>query len=222
MIKKQLALGSLVLLGGTLLAGCGAPRHLAATPTGNGHHKVSDTAHSGDVYTSSGPSTPIPSSNFSGSSSPSTVQTGFKTYRNIPYHFSLQYPTTWTPMGSSVDGGGQSFIFDTHLPAFSNHGFGLDVPHHLAVINAVAVYNAAHMTYAKARRPNNPFITSYHVEKYETGYEIQEQQKRGMELSYSIMFFNQTYVKTLMVVVPNQLPYKQIALAVVKSYNPLS
>ncbi len=209
--RPRLIIGG--LLGSLALAGCGVSGHLSATPTGNGAYQVPGTAHTSDAS--------IPASN---SSRTDTVLSRFNTYRNTLYHFSLSYPKNFTPLPSPTDSDGKSFIFKTHVASYSNQGEGfIGVPKQAAVIDAVGVYNAAHMTYAKAKkRPNNPFITSYHVGKYGTGYEIQEHQRRGMELSYSIMFFNQTYVKTLKVVVPNQTQYKQIALAVVKSFNPLS
>ncbi len=53
MIKKHRALGSLVLLSGPLLAGCGVSGHLSATPTGNGKYNVSGTVHTSGVPTSS-------------------------------------------------------------------------------------------------------------------------------------------------------------------------
>ncbi len=69
---KHLALGSVVLLGGTLLAGCGVSGHLSATPTGNGNYNVSGTVHTSGVSTSPSPSNTTPTSNTSGASSTST------------------------------------------------------------------------------------------------------------------------------------------------------
>ena len=69
---KQLALRSLVLVGSTLLAGCGVSGHLSATPTGNGNYNVSGTVHPSGVSTSPSPSNTTPTSNTSGTSSTST------------------------------------------------------------------------------------------------------------------------------------------------------
>lgn len=153
-----------------------------------------------------------------------TAMQGFSIYRNAMYKFSFQYPQDWKQLTSAMDGGGSTFVFNTKLSNFTNQGAGIsNIPKNDAVINAVGVYNAANQTYADIKnKPNDPSIISYQVTKYAGGYEVNEVQKKGTALWFTVEFLDKTYVKTLQVVVPNQTDFKQIASKIVSSYNPLS
>lgn len=152
------------------------------------------------------------------------VNSGFSICRNTMYKFSFQYPQNWKLLTPAMDGGGTTFIFNTKLNNFTNQGAGiLHVPKNDAVINAVGVYNVANQTYANIKnKPSDPSIISYQVTKYADGYEVNEVQRKGTALWFTVKFLDKTYVKTLQVIVPDQANYKQLATEVVKSYNPIS
>ena len=57
-----MVLGSSILIGSTLLAGCGLSGNVTATPTGNGHYNISGTVHSsGTLNSTSSQSSSSPS-----------------------------------------------------------------------------------------------------------------------------------------------------------------
>ena len=88
-MMKPMVLGSMILVGSTLLAGCGLSGNVTATPTGNGNYNISGTVH-----TSGTPS----STSTQGSSSPSQAST----------------PTT-TPASSSSTGSTHSTLSATTI-----------------------------------------------------------------------------------------------------------
>ena len=75
---KHLVVGSVILFGSSLLAGCGVNGNLTATPTGNGTYHISGTVHTSGTP-SNGPSTAsnsTPTSSTLTSSSPSNSSQG--------------------------------------------------------------------------------------------------------------------------------------------------
>ncbi len=72
---KHLVVGSVILFGSNLLAGCGVNGNLTATPTGNRTYHISGTVHTSGISTPSSAATPTSEVNPSQSSSPSSPTT---------------------------------------------------------------------------------------------------------------------------------------------------
>ena len=106
-MRKQLALGSILLLGGAVLSGCGASSHLAA-------HRVSGAKPSGPssknrVPASAVKSSPPPSAQGSRAGHASVdAATGYEGYVNRTWGFSLQVPQRFKESPRPEDRGGRS------------------------------------------------------------------------------------------------------------------
>lgn len=78
-MMKPIVVGSMILLGSTLLAGCGLSGNMTATPTGNGNYNISGTVHTNNTPSSatqsSTSSTPSTTSSSTSSRSSSTLHT---------------------------------------------------------------------------------------------------------------------------------------------------
>ena len=111
-MTKPMVLGSIILVGSTLLAGCGLSGNVTATPTGKGHHNT------GTVHTNNAPSStstsagPSPSKTISSSaSSPTSSISGitYTTYHNRIWGYSLNVPKNLTKSAPPEDGDGESW-----------------------------------------------------------------------------------------------------------------
>ncbi|QQE79220.1 hypothetical protein [Alicyclobacillus sp. SO9] len=145
----------------------------------------------------------------------------YSTYTNQAYHFSLKYPSKWTQGPTPANGSGRLFYVSTNHSSFSNMASSLGLPAHDAVIQVVGTHNPTNVTYASVKnRPSGQGIVSYKVSKVSNGYEIQETQKKGNGLWYTIQLFNKNYFNTLTVIIPsNSGYYKGIAQSVIQSYT---